>query len=229
MINDKKVLALIPARGGSKRLPGKNILPLNGIPLIAWTINSAKGSEFVDKVVVSTDDTNISKISVEFGAEVPFLRPKSLASDTATSNDAILHAIGSLKEQFDIIVVLQPTSPFRTSNDIDMCLTMLVERGGDGVVSVTQCEHSPLWSNVLPSDGSMNGFLSDAAKKRGQDLATYYRLNGAIYSYTIESIALNRGISFNKKVFSYIMSQRSSIDIDALLDFQLAELIASKN
>lgn len=226
MIEGRKVLALIPARGGSKRLPRKNVLNLAGKPLIAWTIEAAKKSKYIDKVIVSTDDDEIARVSEECGAEVPFRRPEYLASDTATSNDVVLHAIGALDDQFDVIVILQPTSPLRDDSHIDESLNVLIEKGGEGVVSVTPCEHSPLWSNTLPPDGNMNDFLSELSNRRSQDLPQYYRLNGAIYGFTVESILRNKGVSYNKNVFSYVLPSELSIDIDTKFDFKLAVFMA---
>jgi len=228
MIKDKSIVAIIPARGGSKRLPGKNVLPLNGKPLIAWTIEAAKASKYIDRVVISTDDHGISETAKSLGAEIPFMRPAHLASDTANSNDVILHTIHALDKAYDIVILLQPTSPFRTSRDVDDSIESLVNKEADGIISVTPCEHSPLWANVLPIGGSMEGFLSKKANKRSQDLDTYFRLNGAIYTFTSDSILLNQGISYSKNVYSYVMPQERSIDIDTFLDFEFAQFIASK-
>lgn len=222
MIENKKVLALIPARGGSKRLPRKNVLDLAGKPLIAWTIEAAKKSKYIDRVVVSTDDEEIAAISKTFGADVPFMRPYSLASDTATSNDVILHAINELDEPYDLIIILQPTSPLRNHTHIDESLELLLEKQGEGVVSVTPCEHSPLWSNTLPEDGNMDGFFDKLFHKRSQDLPCYYRLNGAIYCFTIESLMANKGISYNDRVYSYLLPIEYSVDIDTKFDFEFA-------
>ena len=225
MINGKKVLGIIPARGGSKRLPRKNVLSLNGKPMIAWTIDAALNSKYIDKVIVSTDDDEISNISKEYGAEIPFSRPDCLASDTATSNDVIMHAINSIDYRADIVVILQPTSPLRKTEHIDDCLNSLVEKKADGIVSVTPCEHSPLWANVLPDDGCMDRFLTTNALKRSQDLQEFYRLNGAIYCFTSNSINLNGGVAYSKNVFSYIIPSEFSVDIDTKIDFMLAESI----
>ena len=173
MYNNKEVLAIIPARGGSKRLPGKNIKDLNGKPLIAWTIDAALRSKYIDKSVVSTDDEIIAEISQKYGAEVPFIRPKELATDTASSIDVILHAINFYKtkgEPFEYVILLQPTSPLRTTEDIDHAFEMLNEET-KAIVSVCETEHPPLWSNTLPKDLSMKDFLAkEILNKRSQDL-----------------------------------------------------------
>jgi len=138
MYKDKKILALIPARGGSKGLPRKNIKPLLGKPLIAWTIEQSLASKYLDKVVVSTEDKEIAEISKKYGAEVPFIRPKELAKDDTPSIDVVLHAIDFLekKELFNIIVLLQPTSPLRTISDIDNSIEFLFSKNAQAIISV---------------------------------------------------------------------------------------------
>lgn len=226
MINGKKIIAIIPARGGSKRLPRKNVLPLNGKPLIAWSIDAALESKYVDKVIVSTDCHEIAKISTEYGASVPFMRPESIAGDTATTNSVILHALEQYSNEYDIAVILQPTSPLRIFSDIDNALEMLLSKNADGVVSVCECEHSPLWSNSLPSDGNMGAFIREDIKgKRSQDLPNYYRLNGAVYTFTTTALIANQGINYTDSVFSIEMPTLRSVDIDHELDFKLAEVI----
>jgi len=229
MINGLKILALIPARGGSKRLARKNVLKINGKPLIAWTIEAALGSRYIDRVFVSTDDDEISGVSEEYGAEVPFRRPGYLASDTATSNDVIIHAIETLDYRPDIVVVLQPTSPLRQSLHVDESIELLLDKKAEGVVSVTPCEHSPLWANTLPIDGCMGDFLPMVNNKRSQDLDEYYRLNGAIYCFTIDSLVENNGVSYSVNTFSYCMDNESSVDIDSKLDFEFAAFILGKS
>ncbi len=186
MYHGQRFLGIIPARGGSKRLPGKNILPLKGKPLIEWTINAGKESKYLDVVCVSTEEKDIAEISLQVGAEVPFLRPPELATDSASTIGVVEHCIGFYKNsreaEYDFVVLLQPTSPLRTAADIDSAIKYLIEKKADAVVSVCESEHSPLWSNTLPSDLSMNDFLSgDLLNRRSQELPKYYRLNGAIY------------------------------------------------
>ena len=131
MIGQQRLLAIIPARGGSKRLPGKNIMDLAGKPLIAWTIEAALNSKYIDRVVVSTDDQEISNVSIKYGVEVPFLRPKSLATDDASSIDTIINVLGEIKiidQHYEYIVLLQPTSPLRTEIDIDKAIELLEKK-----------------------------------------------------------------------------------------------------
>ena len=223
MYKGKAFLAIIPARGGSKRLPRKNLLDLCGRPLIAWTIEAGRESEYVDKVVVTSDDNEILEISEKFGANT-IKRPNELASDTATTFDAIKHVIENT-EKYDYIVLLQPTSPLRNSKHIDEAIELLESKNADAVISVCEMDHSPLWSNTLPEDGSMRHFLRDEIlNKRSQDLEKYYRLNGAIYICQTDKLLENKGFFLKNNVFSYIMDKICSIDIDDEFDF----LVASK-
>lgn len=229
MLGARRVVAIVPARGGSKRLPFKNVLELKGKPLINWTIQAALDSKYVDDVVVSTDCLEIAKISKSCGAEVPFLRPDSLASDTASTNDVILHMISALNcSNDDIIMILQPTSPLRTSAHIDEALELFDNNAAFGVVSVCKCEHSPLWAGKLSEDGSFEGFMSEELLgMRSQDLPVYFRLNGAIYAYLVGKLVGRKGIYYDSSVFAYEMGMFSSVDIDTDIDFKLAEAIAS--
>ena len=224
MLRNKKILAVITARAGSKRLPNKSILPLAGKPLIAWTIDEAKKSRYVDKLIVSTDSNKIAEISKKYGAEVPFLRPAELANDKANSISVLKHSIEFFNKEYDYILLLQPTSPLRTVRDIDNAIEML-NNDTKAVVSVCETEHSPLWSNTLPEDLSMANFIRpEIRNKRSQDLPKYYRLNGAIYIAEIDYFYQNNGfIGNNTKAF--IMSQQKSVDIDTELDFKFCEML----
>jgi CMP-N-acetylneuraminic acid synthetase len=224
------VLFVIPARGGSKRLPRKNILPLAGKPLIAWTIEAALQSGIAGEVCVSTDDEEIARVSRDFGASVPFLRPPELASDTAGSAAVVLHAIEFYRQvqgrDFGTVAFLQPTSSLRNAEDVRAAFELLRDRGAENVVSVCPVDHSPLWSNVLPEDGSLKGFIRDEVKgKRSQDLPQYYRLNGAIYICAVDRFLRDRSLLLETKAYAYVMSQEHSIDIDTELDFRFAEAL----
>jgi N-acylneuraminate cytidylyltransferase/CMP-N,N'-diacetyllegionaminic acid synthase len=185
MINEKSVLAIIPARGGSKGLTGKNIKELCGKPLIAWSIEQAKSCSGIDRIVVSTDDRRIAEIATKYGAEIPFMRPAELANDTASTIEVIFHAINWLKEhenyQAGYTLLLQPTSPLRIAEDIEGAIRMLKDKDARAIVSVCKTDHHPWWSNILPEDGNMKDFLRpEILNKRRQDLPVFYRLNGAI-------------------------------------------------
>lgn len=234
MIDKKKVLGVIPARGASKRLPRKNILPLSGKPLIYWSIKSALECDYIDRLIVSTEDPEIASISELYGAEIPFLRPDTLATDEVTTIEVITHLLNKLRkkeEYYDYIVLLQPTSPLRNSNHIKSALEKIIERKANAIVSVCEAEHHPFWCNTLPEDKSMDNFLrKDLHNLRSQDLPTYYRLNGAIYICRSNTLLLENTFLPSKGCSAFIMSQKSSIDIDTQEDFMLAQLtFDSKN
>ncbi|MGM9571749.1 MAG: cytidylyltransferase domain-containing protein [bacterium] len=224
MINNKTVLAVIPARGGSKRLPGKNIKLLKDKPLIAWTIEEAENSKYIDRVIVSTDDKEIADISRLFKADVPFLRPAALAQDTTSTVDVLVDLLSKV-EKYDYLCLLQPTSPLRTSDDIDGALAYFEEKKADSVISVCVAEHSPLWSNVLPPDNSLSNFIDDKIKnKRSQDLPVYYRLNGAVYIIKTEKLLQERELLLSENCYAYVMPNERSVDIDTAMDFYLCQL-----
>lgn len=228
-----RILAIIPARGGSKRLPRKNILPLAGKPLIQWTIDAAKAVASIDTVMVSTDCPEIADISQQCGAEVPYLRSAELSSDTASSIDVVLDVIRHYESKgriFDSILLLQPTSPLRTSEDIEKAIALMADKSANGVVSVTECEHSPLWCNTLPDDLGMDNFIpEELTARRSQDLPTYYRLNGAVYLVKKEIVVCDSSLFPQQHSFALVMDKNHSVDIDNELDFKLAEMIkASK-
>ena len=221
MLNDKTFLAIIPARGGSKRLPRKNVLELAGKPLIAWSIEAGQKSKYIDEVVVTSDDPEILAISQSYGAKT-IKRPEELASDTATTFDAIKHAVDNLKS-FDYIVLLQPTSPLRNYNHIDEAIELLIDKKADAIISTCEVEHSPLWSNTLPHDMNMNSFLADDVKnKRSQDLEQYYQINGAIYICDLDKLLEEKSLFLEENIFAYKMDREHSIDIDEEIDFKIA-------
>lgn len=228
MYDGKSFLAIIPARGGSKRLPRKNVLDLCGKPLIAWSIEAALKSKYIHKVVVSSDDDEILYISKKYGAET-ISRPNELANDTATTFDAIKHTIDNI-EKYDYIVLLQPTSPLRDSKHIDEAIELFQNKNADAVISVCEMEHSPLWSNTLDDSLSMKYFLrNEILNKRSQDLEKYYRLNGAIYICKTDKLLEEKSFMLNENIFAYKMDRKSSIDIDEEIDFKIANYIKEIN
>jgi len=229
MYKEKTILGLIPARGGSKELPKKNIRPLLGKPLIAWTIEQAKASRYVDRVIVSTDDEEIAEIVKQYGAEVPFMRPKELARDDIPGIDVVFHAmnwfIKNENKQYDLIILLQPTSPLRTAEDIDKAIELLFFKKAKAIVSVCEVDHHPLWTNALPENGCMKNFIrKEIINKNRQELPTFYRLNGAIYLAYCNYIKEQKGF-FGEETFAYIMPKERSVDIDSELDLKLAEIL----
>lgn len=226
MYNNKKILAIIPARGGSKRLPHKNILKLKDKPLIAWSIESAKNSKYIDKLILSSDDEKIIDVAKKFGCEVPFVRPKELAQDETRSIDVVLHALKTLKESYDYVILLQPTSPLRTTQDIDEAIELCFEKKATSIIGVCEMEHSPLWANTLDETMSMENFLDDRYNNsRSQDLPTFYRINGAFYMSKVESVLKDETFFVKENIFAFLMSQEHSVDIDTKLDFVVAEAV----
>lgn len=223
-----KVLGIIPARDGSKGMPKKNIRPLLNKPLIAWTIKQAQESRYIDQVLVSTDSEEIAEISRSYGADVPFIRPKELATDSAKVMDVLIHALNWLEMNnsfYDLIILLQPTSPLRTSNDIDSAIELLFSRKAQSIVSVCEVEHHPYWTNTLPSDGCMKDFLRDEImNKNRQELPIFYRLNGAIYLAFCDYLK-TQGKFLGNETYAYIMSKERSLDIDDEIDFRFAEFL----
>jgi len=228
MYKEKTILGLIPARGGSKGLPRKNIRPLLGKPLIAWTIEQALASKYLDMVIVSTDDEKIAEISRKYGAELPFMRPKKLATDEARGIDVVLHAMDQIEENdkpYDLLILLQPTSPLRTSEDIDKAIELLFLKKAQTIVSVCEVDHHPYWSNILPKNGCMKDFIkAEIMNKNRQELPVFYRLNGAIYLAYWDYLKEQKSF-LGKETFAYIMLQERSIDINKEIDFKLAEAL----
>ncbi|WP_273211532.1 cytidylyltransferase domain-containing protein [Helicobacter rodentium] len=228
-MDTKTFLAIIPARSGSKRLKDKNIKILGNKPLLAWSIESALNSKYVNEVVVTTDSEHYANIAQEYGANTPFLRPQELSRDCSSSFEAIKHTIlfyrDLLAKKFDYTILLQPTSPLRKSFHIDEACELLLQNNKQSIISVTPCEHSPLWTNTLPQNHSMDNFLAqDICNTRSQDLPTYYRLNGAIYIANTD-ILLKKESFFIKDSMAYCMDNLYSIDIDTELDFAFAEFL----
>ena len=230
MINGKKILAIIPARAGSKRVVNKNIRDLGGIPLIGWTLKDLNKSKYIDHAYVTTDSTEIQKIAKNYNVDCEPLRPSDLASDTSSSVDVVLDVINDKKPGFDIIVLLQPTSPLRGILDVDLALEYFVEKAAYSVTSVCEVESHPSWSARLPKDNSMNEMIQRIQSKRSQDLETYHKLNGAIYITSVESFKKEKSFFAPDQAFAYIMNRKDSIDIDTEEDLVFANcLLMEKN
>lgn len=227
MIDDKRVLCIIPARGGSKRLPRKNVLPLAGKPLIHYSVAAAMASEHFDRVIVSTDDTEIADRARESGADVPFVRPAELATDTATAVDVLIHAVDFFEQtgdQYDFVVLIQPTTPLVQANDIDQAIQTIINTGTRSCVSVCKVSERPEWMYSLDGDMATPFFESENSASRQQDLSELFRLNGAVY--VLKRDLLNQRLIVDQKSLSAIvMPKDRSIDIDEQIDFTIAETI----
>lgn len=224
MIADLKVLAVIPARGGSKGLPRKNVLPLAGKPLIAWTLVAAQASTYLDRSILSSDDDEIIATTLAHGGDVPFKRPTHLAGDANSTIEVAFHAIEQLPG-FDILVILQPTSPLRTSNDIDRTLERLVDTDASSCVSVTEPDKSPYWAYGMAENDRITAVIdAELAACRRQDLPTTYVLNGAVFAARIPWLQQQRSFVGNNTV-AHVMPRERSLDIDSPLDLQLCEAV----
>ena len=229
MIGGKSVLALIPARGGSKGLPGKNVRPLLGKPLIAWSIEQGRESRYADAVVVSTDDAAIAATAREHGAEVPFLRPAELASDTAPSIDAIGHALDFLAAQgrfFGILVLLEPTSPLREARDIDAALEALLARPeAESIVGVARVESAHPAFLVKVENGLIRPYAPEAfGVKRRQELDEVFFFEGSVYAAYTDSLRRRRGF-YHEATLPYVVPKYKSFEIDELADFIVVEAL----
>jgi len=224
MTEKPRILALIPARGGSKGLPGKNIRPLAGKPLIAWSIGAARASRHVSRIVVSTDDAEILRVAREQGAETPFVRPAELARDDTPGMDVVLHALDRLPE-FEWVVLLQPTSPLRLAQDIDAAIALCVDTGAPACVSVSEARDNPWWMFSLGEHGRLRSFLPPEQRPvRRQDLPDLHALNGAVYVARTAWLRQSRSFLTDETV-GYPMPPERSVDIDTLFDFKWAECL----
>lgn len=226
MLGRKKVLAVLAARGGSKGLPGKNVAPCAGKPLIAWSVEAALASKTVDRAVVSSDDAEILAVARAHGADVPFVRPAELATDGATMDGVVLHALDAVGESYDVGVLLQATSPMRTAADIDGALAEMDRTGSPSVASVTEPTKSPFWMYRVGDDGRLVSLFPDVVEspKRRQELPRSYVLNGAVFAFDVAWFRTRRKFTCEETV-PYVMPQERSIDVDTALDLALADLL----
>lgn len=218
-------LAVIPARSGSKGFPHKNIALLAGKPLLQYSVEAALRSGLFDCVHVSTDAETYAEIGRAAGADVPFLRPAELAGDQSDSWSVLREVVKRYEargQEFDEVVLLQPTSPLRDAADVRGAAALYREKGGPAVISLCPADHPPLWMNTLPENRSLRNFLRpEYAELRRQDIPEYYRLNGAIYWMSTE--LLKSGEDILSRAYAYVMSPEHSIDIDTAYDFAIAE------
>ena len=225
------ILAIIPARSGSKGLKDKNIKQLCGKPLIAYSIEAAKKSNIFGKVHVSTDSEQYAQIAREFGADVPFLRDEQYATDHSSSWDVVRYVINEYQkrgEEYEAIALLQPTTPLRTAEDIIGAYNTFLQKDANAVISVCAVEHSPLWTDTLPEDYNMKGFVDKKYREiPRQQMPTYYRVNGAIYLVRVASLSDIMDL-YDKKCYAYVMDKYNSVDIDDENDFEYAEFLKGK-
>jgi N-acylneuraminate cytidylyltransferase len=227
MFNGKKILAVIIARGGSKGVPRKNIKMAGGKPLIAWVIEAGKKSKYIDKLIVSSDDSEIISVAKSFGCDAPFIRPAEFAKDKSTSDDVIMHALNNILG-FDYVIAIQPTSPLLISKDIDGCIDFCISSNAESTVTVVEPEKSPYWTFIM-GDGNklLPVFEQKYFKQQRQELPVAYMPTGAI------KIAESKWFLENKSFYSdstvgYLIPKERSLDIDSELDFKVFEIIISQ-
>lgn len=222
----KRYLVVIPARGGSKRLPGKNLLKIGDHSLIGHALESVRHLEAIHTICVTTDNQGIADEALGYGPYVHFMRPDSLASDEAKTFDVVSHAIQWFRDkgaEFDAVILLQPTSPLRNQKHIQEAIQLFEKRDAQAVVSVCQLDHPVEWCAQLGPSGSMEAFGKNlGAQKRSQDLAPTFRLNGALYIYDIDILSENNSFFYNDQTYAYEMDIPSSTDVDTYEDFLLA-------
>jgi N-acylneuraminate cytidylyltransferase len=224
MIEDKTVLAIVPARGGSKRIPGKNLREVGGKPLLAWTIEEAQKSRYIDRLILSSEDDEITRIAQAWGCEVPFKRPIELAQDETPGVDPVLHALAVLPG-YDYVVLLQPTSPLRRASDVDLCLEKCLTSKAAACVSVSEAEDSPYWMYTISSEGNLSKLIETSDSfTRKQDLPKVYKLNGAVYVAQCHWLSKKKSF-LSDQTIAHVMPQERSIDIDTELDLQLVSLL----
>jgi CMP-N,N'-diacetyllegionaminic acid synthase len=217
MIDGGQVLAVIPARGGSKGVPRKNVRRAGGKPLIGWTIDAARGSRHVDRVILSSDDAEIAAEARRLGCDVPFMREARLAQDGTPAIDVVLDALERLPG-YAWVLLLQPTSPLRTAADIDGAVETCRQRGAPSCVSVTAAQESPYWMYTRGADGRLVPLLQAAMPLRRQDLPPVYSLNGAIYLARTDWLAREKKF-ISPETVAYEMPAERSLDIDTESDF----------
>ena len=232
MIQNKRVLAYIPARSGSKSIKDKNIVDVCGKPLIAYSIEAAKQSKYVDKIIVSTDSPHYAKIVNQWGAETPFLRPSELAQDTSVEMDSCQHLIQWLEtnspEKFDIIVKLEPTSVLRIGEDVDKAVEQLIKKNADTVVTVTEAFTHPFWMNVLPDDHSLKNFITpDVAKKNRQQLPKYYQLDGLVYVAQWNFMKQHK-TWFAENAYATITPNSRAVDVDGPTQLEVVRTLVKQ-
>ena len=231
MINREPCLGLVLARGGSKRIPRKNMMPIAGHPLIYWTIEAAKRSSAIDTIVVSSDDSEILTFAETEEVE-SIIRPEELSQDHSSSMAAADHAIRTLRSagtEFGYFFLLQPTSPLRSAQDLDRAAQLLTTKDADAIVGMTEVDHPLAWSTTLAGDGSLASFFSQNKQFREsvRDDKSF-RINGAIYLSRVARFLCEKTIFFETNVYAYLMSRERSVDIDEPIDLQFAELEIQK-
>lgn len=224
MIQGKKILAVVPARGGSKGVPRKNIRPVADKPLLAWTAEEAIKSEYIDRLILSSDDLQIIDAGKALGLDVPFVRPSRLGLDHVTTEEVVLDILQRLPG-YDYVLVLQPTTPLRTVLDIDGCIRLCAEHKGRACITVTECEHTPYWMYRLDAESVATPFIdSEYLTKRRQEIPSVYMPNGAVFMAETAFFIQNRSFE-SDRTLAYVMPCNRSLDIDTEDDLIIADML----
>lgn len=219
-----RLLALIPARGGSKGIPRKNIKKLAGKPLIAWTIEAALKAKGIDRIVLSTEDEEIASLAKKLGAQVPFIRPIEIAQDDTSGIAPVLHAI-ELFPDYDWVLLLQPTSPLRSVEDIDGIIQFCRDAGAPSAVSISEISKHPVWMYHKDSNNRLEALMPNRPEiTRRQDLQSAYALNGALYLARTDWLIKNQGF-IGPETLGYVMPNERSVDLDTPMDWLWAEYL----
>lgn len=226
MYKNKTFLGVIPARGGSKGIPQKNIIKVKGRPLIDFTIKEALKSLYLDKVIVSTDSLEIAKISMDCGAEIPFLRPKELAGDKNKIIETLIHLIQELANRnatYDYIVLLQPTQPLRKSFHIDEAIKLAIDFNYNSLVGVSKVKEHPILMRTIDKNNQLDNLINVNSTLRRQDFPEYFKVNGIIYINRIDK-DFNLNTSLNDNKYPFIIENKYDLDIDEPFDLELLKL-----
>jgi N-acylneuraminate cytidylyltransferase len=227
MIQGRSILAIIPARGGSKEVPRKNLREIAGKPLISWAIEEGRKSQYIDRLILSSEDPEIISMARSWSCEVPFVRPAELARDETPGIEPVLHALRVLPEKYDYIVLLQPTSPLRLAEDIDGCLETCLCHHAPACVTVTEVDQSPFWMYRLDTSRHLVPLIDQKSlPSRRQDLPQVYTLNGAVYVAQTTWLQQQRTFLTNETV-AHIMPRERSLDVDTELDLKICESLIS--
>jgi CMP-N,N'-diacetyllegionaminic acid synthase len=229
MIDNRNILALIPARGGSKGVPGKNIREVGGKPMIAWTIEAARRSRYLDRLILSSDDKKIIDVARAYDCEAPFVRPADLATDRADSMSVVRHAIAAMPERYDFLVLLQVTSPMRATEDIDRAIELCHSTGAPACISICEPDKSPYW--MVEMDGGQalpSLFPPDRIPDRRQDAPPVFAMNGAVYVGRTERLAAGENFMTAGTV-GYLMPKERSLDIDTEIDLKIANFLLNES
>jgi CMP-N-acetylneuraminic acid synthetase len=226
MIDEKKILAVIPARGGSKGVPRKNIRELAGRPLVAWTIEAAKKSKYIDRLILSSEDPEIIEVAKSYGCEVPFVRPIELAQDDTPGIEVVLDAVQRCPG-YTHVLLLQPTSPFRTNKHIDAFIEDFNQKKINCSVSVTTPDKHPMWTFSMSEKSVLSPFFKDSILSNRQSLPAAYVLNGALYISNINWLLANKSF-MSSETNGFYMNPENSMDIDTELEFEICACLMEK-